>query len=79
VHSQTLSMAFHEVKVVKQVEILSSENISSLLISFYCVKMDNCLIEGCRLLSWEMNDSTYLALLSKSRASMPSIRRENLS
>lgn len=74
-HSQTASIEFHDDKVVKHVDILSKENTSSLLISFYWVKTETCFTDGCKLLSWEMNDSTSLPLSSKSIHSIPSINR----
>lgn len=55
-HSHTPSTPFHVVSVVRHVEILSKEKTSSLLIREDCVKIVTCLMEGWRLLRWEMND-----------------------
>ena len=71
-HSHSLFIELKLLIVVKQVEILYNENINSLVNSFSWVNIDTCLIDGDRLLSWEIKDSTYLALsFKRSIASIP--------
>jgi hypothetical protein len=57
-HYHDVWAALKAVKVVKQVDILSSENKSYLFIKVYSNKIEVCLMEEWRLPSFEIKDST---------------------